>query len=65
MRVWLAAAAVLAWAGCGVKAPPRPPLRESPAPSSGAPSAVPGSPSGPPAAAPDGGASDARDGGAP
>jgi hypothetical protein len=72
MRPSLAAAAALACAGCGVKAPPRPPTREgaaaareSPAPVA-APAVVPGTLSGPPAdAPPDGGATGAHDGGAP
>jgi hypothetical protein len=50
------AVAALASSGCGVKAPPRPPARESPAPPSvpGSP-AVPGSPDAGPAAPPGGG----------
>ena len=71
MRASLAAAAVLACAGCGVKAPPRPPVPESPAPSHespapAAPAAVPGTASGTPTGAPrDGGATGPHDGGAP
>jgi hypothetical protein len=68
MRCWLAPAAVVASLGCGVKAPPRPPAPESPAPAreSPAPGAVPGTASGIPAdAPPDGGVTGARDGSAP